>query len=192
MGQRRIVAAHVWFDLVNCTTDVLRVTAVDVRTCRERLPGLRINPDPAKTINAVEKIKSPRLTPPALQVSGGGVQMTTEGLATLTFRAWHSFCFFILRHQLTIRQQEIAYGPRHHHHSRSSTSRRHRGAPLELPGEARIRPADATTETARIARRCDSMGRIQLLEQLGSLMRAQCSPRLPDLWTLSLTPLHLA
>jgi hypothetical protein len=47
------------------------------------LLGLRINPDPAKTVNAVEKILPPRLTP-ALQVSGGGVQMTTERLATLT------------------------------------------------------------------------------------------------------------
>ena len=94
MGQRWVVAAHVWLDLVNCTTDVLRVTAVDVRTCRDQFLCLRINPDPAKTINAVEKIKSPRLTP-ALQVSGGGVQMTTEGLATLTtlqtsFRSFRS------------------------------------------------------------------------------------------------------
>jgi hypothetical protein len=83
MGQRWVIAAHVWLELVNCTADVLRVTAVEVRTCRERLLGLRINPDPAKTVNAVEKILPPRLTP-ALQVSGGGVQMTTEGLATLT------------------------------------------------------------------------------------------------------------
>jgi len=62
---------------------MLRVTAVDVRTCHDQLLGLRINPDPAKTVNSVEQILSPSLAP-ALQVSGGDVQMPTEGLATLT------------------------------------------------------------------------------------------------------------
>lgn len=83
MGQRRVGTAHVRLDLVNGTTDVLRVAAVEVRTWVDRLTGLRIDPDPAKTVNVVEQILSPSL-PPTLQVLGGSVQMPTEGLTALT------------------------------------------------------------------------------------------------------------
>ncbi|OGR33177.1 MAG: hypothetical protein A2091_07950 [Desulfuromonadales bacterium GWD2_61_12] len=72
VSQGRVGAAHVRLYLLNCTTGVFRVAAVEVRTGRERLFCLRIDPDPAKTVHAVEKVLS-ALLPPALQISGGGM-----------------------------------------------------------------------------------------------------------------------
>jgi hypothetical protein len=62
---------------------VLRVAAIEVRTGIEKLLGLRVDPDPAETVDAGEEVLSSLLLP-APQISRRSVKMPAKALATLS------------------------------------------------------------------------------------------------------------